>query len=198
MAGRSIGHYHWVREWRILWNPHRQPACHVAMYDASVTLEVYGIQDCSDYPASSTTFYSMQMANTQFFQYLTPAWGLTVNNDGCGESVTNVTPGSVTLNTVAPLSCSASANPTSGTKVVTVQFSSSCSGGVAPYSYNWQFNDGTGSSSTAQNPSYTYYFTTDVSPSIYYPTLTVTAQGGFSSHPGLPTIYVYCSGFCPH
>ncbi len=178
-------------------NPTGRPECHVAMYDASVTLEVFGIQNCSDYPASSTTFYSMQMANTQFFQYLTPAWGLTVNNDGCGESITNVSPGSVTLNTVAPLSCSASANPTSGTKVVTVQFSASCSGGVAPYNYNWQFNDGNGGSSS-QNPSHTYAFSTDVSPSIYYPTLSVTDNGGFTSQPGVPTIYVYCSGFCPH
>jgi len=52
------------------------------------------------------------------------------------------------------LSASASASPTSGQPPLTVNFTGGASGGVAPYSYSWNFGDG--ASSAAQNPSHTY------------------------------------------
>jgi PKD repeat protein len=67
----------------------------------------------------------------------------------------------------APLSASASANPTSGQAPLTVNFSGSATGGTAPYSYSWNFGDG--GSSTTQNSSHTYS-----SAATYTATLTVT------------------------
>jgi hypothetical protein len=94
------------------------------------------------------------------------------------------------------LSCSAGASPSDGTRTVTVQFSASCSGGVPPYSYNWQFGDG--GSSTAQNPTHTYYYRspTPPDPSVYYPSLGVHDSTIGTSNPGVPTIYVYCGTPC--
>jgi outer membrane protein assembly factor BamB/PKD repeat protein len=66
-----------------------------------------------------------------------------------------------------PLSASASANPTSGTAPLTVQFTGSASGGSSPYSYSWSFGDG--GSSSNQNPSHTYQAS-----GTYTATLTVT------------------------
>ncbi|MEJ5167203.1 MAG: PKD domain-containing protein, partial [Thermoanaerobaculia bacterium] len=54
----------------------------------------------------------------------------------------------------AALSCDASANPSSGSAPLEVKFSSSGKGGVEPYSFLWNFGDG--STSTEQNPSHTY------------------------------------------
>jgi PKD repeat protein len=52
------------------------------------------------------------------------------------------------------LTATASADPTSGLAPLSVNFSGSATGGMAPYTYSWNFGDG-GTSST-QNPSYTY------------------------------------------
>jgi len=41
-----------------------------------------------------------------------------------------------------PLNLTITANPTSGTMPLTVSFTSSVSGGVAPYQYEWHFGDG--------------------------------------------------------
>lgn len=95
-----------------------------------------------------------------------------------------------------PLSCSAGASPTSGYRQVTVQFTATCSGGTLPYHYNWQFNDSTGSTSTLQNPSYTYWWQGTCC-SQFYPTLTVTDSGVSSSNPSVPRIAVYCNSSCP-
>lgn len=55
---------------------------------------------------------------------------------------------------MASLSCTAQANPTSGTVPLQVNFTSSGSGGSEPYSFLWDFGDG--SNSTEQNPIHTY------------------------------------------
>lgn len=78
-------------------NVNGHPACHAAMYDASITLEVYNIHWCSDYPASSTTFYGLALESTNFGT-ITPAWGTVINPDGCGESITNISSSGMTLN----------------------------------------------------------------------------------------------------
>ncbi|HET6211162.1 MAG TPA: PKD domain-containing protein, partial [Jatrophihabitans sp.] len=54
-----------------------------------------------------------------------------------------------------PLTASASAIPTSGQVPLTVNFTGTASGGTPPYSYSWNFGDGS-ALSTAQNPSHTY------------------------------------------
>lgn len=60
---------------------------------AVLTLEVYGVLSCSDYPASgSTTFKSLKVNRG------TPSWtGYVFINDGCGEKVTVVNDHTVTL-----------------------------------------------------------------------------------------------------
>ncbi|MEU5432475.1 PKD domain-containing protein [Streptomyces sp. NPDC020719] len=67
-----------------------------------------------------------------------------------------------------PLSASAGASPTTGNAPLAVDFTGSASGGTAPYSYSWDFGDGS-AASTAQNPSHTYS-----TAGSYTATLTVT------------------------
>lgn len=54
----------------------------------------------------------------------------------------------------ASLSCQANASPSSGSVPLTVNFTSSGSGGVEPYSFLWNFGDG--GTSTEENTSHTY------------------------------------------
>ncbi len=61
---------------------------------------------------------------------------------------------SVTVTVGSGLSCSASANPTSGLAPLTVNFTGGASGGTSPYSYAWTFGDG--GNSTSSSPSHTY------------------------------------------
>jgi len=61
---------------------------------------------------------------------------------------------SVTVSTVPTLSVVCSANPTSGAAPLDVTFSTTVTGGLAPYSYSWTFGDG--STSTLANPTHTY------------------------------------------
>ena len=68
----------------------------------------------------------------------------------------------------SPLTASASALPTSGQVPLNVSFTGSASGGTPPYSYSWNFGDGS-ATSTAQNPHHTYN-----SAGTYTATLTVT------------------------
>jgi hypothetical protein len=59
----------------------------VAMYYAYVTLEVYNVVRCSDYPSSSTTFSYLSLKDQNGYG-LTPSWAPNVlQNDGCGENV---------------------------------------------------------------------------------------------------------------
>ncbi len=54
----------------------------------------------------------------------------------------------------SPLSISASVSKTSGSTPLTVSFTGSAAGGTSPYTYFWDFGDG--STSSSQNPSHTY------------------------------------------
>jgi len=68
----------------------------------------------------------------------------------------------------SPLTATASGLPTSGQVPLNVSFTGSASGGTPPYSYSWDFGDGS-ATSTAQNPSHTYN-----NAGSYTATLTVT------------------------
>ncbi len=74
---------------------------------------------------------------------------LTVD-DGKGGVTTKFT----NVRVVAPLSLEISADQITGTVPLTVSFAANPSGGVPPYSFEWDFGDG--SSSTTQNPTHTY------------------------------------------
>jgi PKD repeat protein len=67
-----------------------------------------------------------------------------------------------------PLSATASGTPRTGNAPLGVTFTGSASGGTAPYTYSWNFGDGS-AVSTVQNPSHTYN-----SPCTCTATLTVT------------------------
>ena len=67
-----------------------------------------------------------------------------------------------------PLSATAKGTPSTGNAPLAVSFTGSATGGTAPYSYSWNFGDGS-ATSTAQNPSHTYN-----SAGTYTATLTVT------------------------
>jgi len=64
----------------------------------------------------------------------------------CEESVSSITVG------CPPLTCAASANPTSGTAPLMVRFNASVDGGCPPYTYSWEI--GEGGTSSEQNPSH--------------------------------------------
>ena len=57
--------------------------------------------------------------------------------------------------TPTPLSASASGAPLTGTAPLTVAFTGSASGGTGPYTYDWNFGDGS-AHGTAQSPSHVY------------------------------------------
>jgi len=84
-----------------------------------------------------------------------------------------------------PLSASASALPTSGQVPLTVNFTGTATGGTPPYSYSWNFGDGT--TSTAQNPSHTYS-----SAGTYTATLTVTDSAS-PAHTASSTVSITAS-----
>ena len=66
------------------------------------------------------------------------------------------------------LAASASGVPTSGNAPLNVSFTGSATGGTAPYTYSWNFGDGS-ATSTTQDPSHTY-----TTPGTYTATLIVT------------------------
>ena len=62
-----------------------------------------------------------------------------------------------------PLQANASATPTSGTILLTVQFTGGASGGAGSYTFEWNFGDGS-ALSTEQNPSHIYRSAGDFTP----------------------------------
>ncbi|HKC20300.1 MAG TPA: PKD domain-containing protein, partial [Candidatus Dormibacteraeota bacterium] len=75
--------------------------------------------------------------------------GLTVT-DSAGKSIFTTTYETV----YPPMSVSASAAPVAGTEPLAVAFTASAAGGLAPYTFGWQFGDGTSASGTAVTHSY--------------------------------------------
>ena len=80
----------------------------------------------------------------------------------------------------SPLSVSASVLPSAGDVPATMSFTGTPAGGTSPYSYNWNFGDGT--SATSQSPSHTY-----TAAGAYGATLAVTdATGAMATSNALP------------
>jgi PKD repeat protein len=88
------------------------------------------------------------------------------------------------------LRASASASPTSGAAPLTVTFTGSASGGQPPYSYAWNFGDGS-AIDTRQNPTHTY-----TSAGSYAVTLTVTDAASATAQDTHLTITVSSAGGC--
>jgi hypothetical protein len=61
---------------------------------AFVTLEVYGVSSCNDYPNGSTTFSSLSLKTSG--GQATPKW-TPVTEDGCSEAVTVIDPNTVKI-----------------------------------------------------------------------------------------------------
>jgi len=75
----------------------------------------------------------------------------------------------------AALSAVATADPTSGAPPLAVSFTGSASGGTSPYSWDWDFGDGS-AHVTTQNPSHTYH-----SSGLFNPVLTVKDSAAHSA-----------------
>jgi outer membrane protein OmpA-like peptidoglycan-associated protein/opacity protein-like surface antigen len=88
-----------------------------------------------------------------------------------------------------PLAVTASANPPSGDTPLTVQFQAQPTGGCPPFTYAWDFGDGT--KSAEQNPSHTYTTAGHVAPS-----LTVTDGKGVTAKQATAPV-VATSAFVP-
>jgi PKD repeat protein len=91
--------------------------------------------------------------------------------------------GALTITVNQLPAAAAGANRTSGDAPVTVNFTGSVTGGTAPFSYSWNFGDGT--SAVGQNPIHTY-----TAAGTYGPTLTVTDAAGHSASTSAPAITV--------
>ncbi|MDE2046677.1 MAG: PKD domain-containing protein, partial [Thermoplasmata archaeon] len=83
-----------------------------------------------------------------------------------------------------PLSAGASVSPTSGPVPLAVGFAASASGGSPPYSYSWNFGDGS-LGSHAMNPSHTYNST-----GTFSATLTVTDSASRTATAGATILVV--------
>jgi len=94
--------------------------------------------------------------------------------DSQSATATNSVSISVT-GTAGQLIATASASPTSGLAPLAVNFGGSATGGTPPYTYSWDFGDG--SSSATQNPSHTYSAIGN-----YTATLTVTDSGSANAN----------------
>jgi len=84
-----------------------------------------------------------------------------------------------------PLACEATANPTTGSPTLAVQFAGSISGGCPPHTYLWDFGDG--ATSTGLSPSHLYQAVGN-----YTAQLTVTDAKGMVVKASAPVIAVTC------
>ncbi len=95
-----------------------------------------------------------------------------------------------------PLVAQAMASPPDGVVPLTVSFTEIASGGLPPYSYRWDFGDGT--NSTVQNPTHTYRVA-----DVYLATLTVTDSENqratnsvaITAKPSATTVILYAATF---
>ena len=110
---------------------------------------------CSFNPSSGTpTYNSVFTIQTATPNGTTPAGTYNITLSGFGDGKTRSTNYALTVtNNSLPLA-SASAVPTSGFAPLTVNFTGSVTGGNAPLSYLWNFNDT--SLSSEQNPVHTF------------------------------------------
>jgi PKD repeat protein len=81
--------------------------------------------------------------------------GYTAGASSLTRTAITMSPADLCTGSPGPLTASASADHTSGTAPLAVQFTGSASGGTAPYTYDWNFGDGSAHSS-AQSPSHSY------------------------------------------
>ncbi len=137
------------------------------------------------------------------FSFTTATTTATVGDPGATAVDTTFTlaPGTVATNTAAAvasdvctasqgLRASASASTTSGTAPLTVSFTGSASGGQPPYSFAWDFGDGS-ATDTRQNPTHTY-----TSAGTYPVTLTVTDAAASTARDTHLTITASSGGGC--
>jgi PKD repeat protein len=136
-------------------------------------LDSDGVYDDSTLQNPTKTF---DIAGTYFIQ-------AKVTDSQSNASNTN----SITINAVDRLVATASASPTSGTAHLSVDFSGTTSGGLAPYTYAWDL-DGNGvyDDSSSQNPSRTY-----TSGDVYSTRLRVTDALNTSAYSSRVPITVY-------
>src|SRR5207253_2177884 len=120
-----------------------------------------------------------------YLRTIEASWGLSTptTTDG-GASVMSDVFGSVV---VPQLAATAGASPTSGQGPLTVNFTGSASGGVTPYTYSWNFGDGTATSS-AQSPSHAY-----ATAGSFTAKLTVSDNAGHTTTANAPAVTVSLS-----
>ena len=120
-----------------------------------------------------------------YLRTIEASWGLsTLTTTDGGASVMSDVFGSVV---VPPLAATAGASPTSGQGPLTVNFTGSASGGVTPYTYSWNFGDGTATSS-AQSPSHAY-----ATAGSFTAKLTVSDNAGHTTTANAPAVTVSLS-----
>jgi len=109
---------------------------------------------------------------------------LTVTDD---DGATNVKTSSITITAAVTITATISPNHTSGTAPLSVTFTSTVSGGLAPYTYSWAFGDS--GDSTQSSPSHTF-----TSSGTYTVTLTVQDSSPVPKTDSATTTIIVTSG----
>ena len=117
------------------------------------------------------------------------AMTLTITAQATGDffQSTKTYTGTINIASVPALQLSIAANPNNGQAPLSVSFSSTVTGGLGPYSYEWTLGDG--GTSASPNPTYTYQ-----SAGTYTATLVVTDSQGTPTHEYV-TVSVTAPGF---